>query len=58
MPIVIFHGSRDEIILYHSALKLKELFKPMDTFIILNGQGHNGMSSHPEYIAQLKKILK
>ncbi|MBD0328044.1 MAG: alpha/beta fold hydrolase, partial [Pyrinomonadaceae bacterium] len=57
MPVVIFHGNRDEVIPYHSALKLKELMKPADRFITLQGQGHNGLSSNPEYIAALQKIL-
>ena len=58
MPIVIFHGDKDEVIYYESSLKLKELIKETDTLIILNGQGHNGMSNNTEYLSELEKILK
>jgi uncharacterized protein len=57
MPVVIFHGDRDELIYYGSSLKLAALFKPADTLITLHGQGHNGMSDNPDYVWQLAKIL-
>jgi alpha-beta hydrolase superfamily lysophospholipase len=57
MPVVIFHGNRDEVIYYGSSLKLKTQMKPQDTLITLNGQGHNGMTDNPEYIRALGKIL-
>jgi alpha-beta hydrolase superfamily lysophospholipase len=58
MPVVIFHGNMDEVIDYRSSLRLKEFMKETDTLITLNGQGHNGMSSNPEYLTNLRKILK
>jgi uncharacterized protein len=57
MPIVIFHGVEDEVIYYGSSLKLKEHFKAMDQLITLENQGHNGISEHPVYKSELKKIL-
>jgi len=57
MPVIIFHGNKDEVIYYGSSLKLKELFKPADTLVTLNGQGHNGISDNPEYLTGLQKIL-
>jgi pimeloyl-ACP methyl ester carboxylesterase len=57
MPIAIFHGKQDEIIYYESAVKLKALIKKTDTLIILDGLGHNGMSSDPRYLNEMKKIL-
>jgi len=57
MPVVLFHGNRDEVIYYGSSLKLKALFKPADTLITLNGQGHNGMSDNPDYPAELANVL-
>ena len=57
MPIVIFHGDSDEVIDYRFSLKLKELLKPSDTLITLKGQGHNGMSDHPEYLHAITEIL-
>jgi len=58
MPIVDFHGNQDEVIYYGSSLKLKELFNKSDTLITLNGQKHNGMTDNPDYITEIKKILK
>jgi pimeloyl-ACP methyl ester carboxylesterase len=57
MPIVIFHGDRDEVIYYGSSVKLKEQFKRQDTLITLIGQGHNGMTDHPDYKMEIEKIL-
>ena len=57
MPIIIFHGNRDEVIYYNSSIKLQEIIKQTDTLITLNGQGHNGMTDNPEYITNIKRIL-
>ncbi len=57
MPIVIFHGDKDEIIYYGSSLKLKELLKESDKLITLHGQYHNGMSVNIQYLEEMNKIL-
>ncbi len=57
MPVVIFHGDRDEIIYPGSSIKLKKLMKPTDTLIMLKGEFHNGISTNPVYLSELKKIL-
>ena len=57
MPVIIFHGDQDEEIYYESSLKLKEEFKTQDTLIILNRQGHNGITGNEDYKIELKKIL-
>jgi len=57
MPVVIFHGDRDEVIYYGSSVKLKKEMKQGDTLITLNGQGHNGITDNPDYIAAIRKIL-
>ena len=57
MPIVIFHGNKDEIIYYESSLKLKELFKKQDTLITLNGQKHNEITDNEAYEIEIKKLL-
>src|SRR5262249_43285281 len=57
MPIVIFHGDRDEVIYYNSSLKLKKLMKASDRLITLRGQGNNGMTDNPEYKLEIEKIL-
>ena len=58
MPVVVFHGNQDGVIYYGSSLKLKREMKPTDTLIILDGEGHNGITDNPEYIRALGKILK
>jgi pimeloyl-ACP methyl ester carboxylesterase len=57
MPIVIFHGDRDELIDYNSSIRLKRFMKNSDTLITLNGQGHNGMTDNPGYKTEIKRIL-
>ncbi|MEP6751086.1 MAG: alpha/beta fold hydrolase [Bacteroidota bacterium] len=57
MPVVIFHGNNDEVIYYGFSLKLKKLFKSSDSLITLEGQGHNGMSGNPDYLAALPNVL-
>jgi alpha-beta hydrolase superfamily lysophospholipase len=57
MPIILFHGDRDEIIYSGSASKLKPLMKRTDRVIILKDVGHNGMSSNKQYLIELQKIL-
>jgi len=57
MPVVIFHGDKDEIIYYGSSLKLKELMKEKDKLVTLHNQYHNGMSGNIQYLEELVKIL-
>ncbi len=57
MPVVIFHGDKDEVIYYGSSVKLKNEFSRQVTLITLSGQGHNGMTDNAEYRTELKKIL-
>jgi alpha-beta hydrolase superfamily lysophospholipase len=58
MPVVIFHGDKDEVIYYGSSLKLKAEMKTSDTLITLKGQRHNGMADNPEYITAIKALFK
>lgn len=58
MPVVIFHGNKDEVIYYGSSLKLKEEFTHQVTLITLIGQGHNGMTDNADYRSALKKVLR
>lgn len=58
MPVVIFHGTSDNVIYYGSSLKLKEHFKPQDTLITLEGQEHNGISENAHYITALSEIFR
>ena len=56
--ITIFHGDADRLIYYGASLKLKEDLKPGDTLITLKGQGHMQFPKNPEYLADMKMILK
>ena len=58
MPVVIFHGDKDKVIYYGSSEKLKAGFKNGDKLIKLSGQGHNGITENPEYLNELRKILR
>ena len=58
MPVIIFHGDRDEIIDYNSSLKLKEGMKNTDTLITLKGQRHNEITDNPDYISAIERVLK
>ncbi len=57
MPVVIFHGNRDEVIYYGSSIKLQQEFKTQDVLITLNNQGHNGMTDNPDYQAVMRSLL-
>ena len=57
MPVAIFHGNKDEVILYESSLKLKSFLKPGDIFIILDEQNHQGIDYNNEYRKKLRLLL-
>lgn len=57
MPVVIFHGKKDQAIYYGSSLKLKAEFKPKDSLITLENQGHDGMSYSNDFKGEIAKIL-
>ena len=57
MPVVVFHGDKDEVIYYESALKLKQHFKKQDTLITLIGMEHNGMTGNKDYLEAIKVLL-
>ncbi|NOR88218.1 MAG: alpha/beta fold hydrolase [Bacteroidales bacterium] len=58
MPIVIFHGNKDEVIYYQSSVKLKEVMKSTDRLITLDGQRHNGMTDNPKYLEGIRAVLE
>jgi pimeloyl-ACP methyl ester carboxylesterase len=49
MPVLIFHGTRDRVVPYASAVKLKESLKPSDQFITIQGGAHNNLETFVEY---------
>ena len=56
-PVILFHGTQDEVIYYGSSLKLQKLFKSTDKLYTLEGQTHSGMNANILYQQQLKKLL-
>jgi len=58
MPVVVFHGNKDEVIYYQSSVKLKEVMKSTDRLITLDGQSHNGMTDNLEYLERIEAVLK
>ncbi len=56
-PVTIFHGTNDNVILYENALQLKEVIKPSDEFITIEGGTHNDLLKHKEMTAKLDSIL-
>lgn len=56
-PVIIFHGNQDEVIYYGSSVKLEKEFKKGDRLVILDKQGHNGITFNENYITEIKNIL-
>lgn len=56
-PVVILHGTNDEVIPYESSLKLQKHFKEGDQLYALQGLGHNNMSTSQAYRKVMKAIL-
>jgi hypothetical protein len=57
-PVIVFHGDKDVVVPYQSALKLQKHFKDSDRLITLTGYGHNDFTSSPIYTAERENILK
>jgi alpha-beta hydrolase superfamily lysophospholipase len=57
-PVILFHGTLDEVLDVKGSYKLKPLLKPDDRLIIIEGGRHNDLSFFEEYQTELKKILQ
>lgn len=57
MPVVLFHGTSDEIIPFENSKKLQKEFKKGDTLIPLEGEIHNLITDNLEYQIALHEIL-
>ncbi len=57
-PVVVFHGTDDQVIACDQSLKLKQEFKAGDTLFVLPNQGHGKMNDNPVYQQQLQRILE
>jgi len=56
-PISIFHGTDDGVIPYRNASRLKDVLKPGDEFITIEGGSHNDLNSFPLLQKKLDSLL-
>jgi uncharacterized protein len=56
-PVTIFHGTEDRTIPYSNASRLKDLLKPGDEFITIDGGGHNDLNDYPLFKEKLDSVL-
>lgn len=57
VPVTIFHGTKDEVIPYLNAAKLKNVLKPEDEFITIPGGGHNNLSDFEVFNKKIDSLL-
>ena len=57
-PVTLIHGKADEIIPFHSSLKLKEQLPEEVQLFALEGLGHNNISGSPQFRQALRDVLK
>lgn len=56
-PVILFHGTNDEVIYYESSQKLQQHLKPGDTLITLQGASHVNIQEFDEFHLNLKNFL-
>jgi uncharacterized protein len=56
-PIAIFHGKADELIYYHSSVKLHRLCKPGDKLYLIENQDHGSINENQVFRDLLRKFL-
>jgi pimeloyl-ACP methyl ester carboxylesterase len=56
-PVTIFHGSKDKVIRYSNAKRLKKILKPADEFITIEKGQHNDLYEFPQLINKLDSLL-
>lgn len=56
-PINIFHGTKDRVITYKNAKRLKPFLKKTDEFTTIDGGKHNNLYEFPEMIRKLDSLL-
>ena len=57
-PVVLFHGTRDEVIPHTSSERLARLIETEHELFIIEGGGHNDLSEFEEYREALARILR
>ena len=57
IPVHIFHGTKDKVVPFKSAIKLEDHLQEGDTFLVIPGGGHKNLSTYPAYQSRLDEIL-
>lgn len=57
-PVTIFHGTRDGLIPFSNAERLKPLLKTGDEFIPIEGGSHNDLGDYPLFHQKLDSVLR
>ena len=57
-PVIIFHGTKDRVIPYRTAAKLKRHLKPTDRFITVEGATHIDINRSDLYFRSLDSLLR
>ncbi|MBX2923929.1 MAG: alpha/beta fold hydrolase [Chitinophagaceae bacterium] len=56
-PVTIFHGTKDNVIPYNNAKKLKEGLKASDHFFTIENGAHNNLADFPVFRQKLDSLL-
>jgi alpha-beta hydrolase superfamily lysophospholipase len=56
-PVSIFQGTKDGVVPYFNASRLKPLLKPTDEFITIEGGSHNNLNNFPLLQKKLDSLL-
>lgn len=57
-PLIIFHGTGDDVIPYSNARKLIPYLKQGDRFVTIKDGGHNTLNKFPEYNSVMDSLLR
>jgi len=57
MPILIFHGTKDRVVPYRNAIKLKSILKKEDTFVTIEDGTHRNLSTYKVYQDKMNELL-
>jgi len=56
-PISVLHGTDDGVIPYSNSVRLREVLKPTDEFITIDGGSHNDLDDFPLFHQKLDSLL-
>ncbi len=57
-PVTVFHGTDDHVIPYSNAVQLKDVLKPHDEFVTLQGGTHNSLNNFAQVQLKLDSIMQ